>query len=90
MTVQSARLLGFTVYATASAKHHDYIKSLGASRVFDYRDSNVEGAIVQAAKEEGLIFQHGYDAVEVFTVDRCPETNYRFSAMVRSHLSALR
>lgn len=63
MTVQSARLLGFTVYATASAKHHDYIKSLGASKVFDYKTPNVEDAIIRAAKEDGLTFQYGYDAV---------------------------
>ncbi|XDG08625.1 hypothetical protein ABKA04_008240 [Annulohypoxylon sp. FPYF3050] len=63
MTVQSARLLGFTVYATASAKHHEYIKSLGASRVFDYKIPNVEDAIIRAAKEDGLTFQYGYDAV---------------------------
>ncbi|KAI1465352.1 GroES-like protein [Daldinia caldariorum] len=61
--IQSAKLLGFTVYATASAKHHDYIKSLGASRVFDYKEPNVEDAIVKAGKEDGLTFQYGYDAV---------------------------
>ncbi|KAI1413084.1 GroES-like protein [Hypoxylon sp. FL1857] len=63
MAVQIAKLLGFTVYSTASAKHHEYIKSLGASRVFEYKDSGVEGAIVKAAKEDGLTFQYGYDAV---------------------------
>ncbi|KAI1404382.1 GroES-like protein [Hypoxylon fuscum] len=63
MVVQSAKLLGFTVYATASVKHHEYIKSLGASRVFDYKDTNVEDAIIKAAKTDGLTFQYGYDAV---------------------------
>ncbi|KAI1452020.1 GroES-like protein [Annulohypoxylon moriforme] len=63
MTVQSARLLGFTVYATASAKHHEYIKSLGASRVFDYKAPGVDDTIIQAAKEDGLTFQYAYDAV---------------------------
>ncbi|KAI0150120.1 GroES-like protein [Hypoxylon sp. NC0597] len=63
MTVQVAKSLGFAVYGTASAKHHEYIKSLGASRVFDYRDGGVEEAIIQAAREDGLIFQFGYDAV---------------------------
>ncbi|KAI1100828.1 GroES-like protein [Jackrogersella minutella] len=63
MTVQSAKLLGFTVYATASAKHHEYIKSLGASRVFDYKDPDVEDTIIRTAKEDGLVFQYGYDAV---------------------------
>ncbi|KAL7620573.1 hypothetical protein AAE478_009568 [Parahypoxylon ruwenzoriense] len=63
MTVQSAKLLGFTVYATASSKHHQYIKSLGASRVFDYKEPSVEDTIVKAAKEDDLTFRYGYDAV---------------------------
>ncbi|KAI1771244.1 GroES-like protein [Hypoxylon cercidicola] len=62
MVVQSAKLLGFTVYATASAKHHEYIKSLGAARVFDYKDPSVEKSIIEAARGDGLTFQHGYDA----------------------------
>ncbi|KAI2463496.1 GroES-like protein [Annulohypoxylon bovei var. microspora] len=63
MAVQTAKLLGFAVYATASAKHHEYIKSLGASKVFDYKAPDVEDAIIRAAKEDGLTFQYGYDAV---------------------------
>ncbi|KAG4218702.1 hypothetical protein PC116_g32818, partial [Phytophthora cactorum] len=59
----SAKLLGFTVYATASAKHHEYVKSLGASKVFDYKEPNVEDAIIKAGKGDGLTFQYGYDAV---------------------------
>lgn len=35
--------------ATASAKHHAYLQSLGASRVFDYKDSNVTDAILESA-----------------------------------------
>ena len=35
--IQIAKLTGFTVYATASVKHHEYLKSLGASKVFDYK-----------------------------------------------------
>ncbi|OTA89067.1 hypothetical protein M434DRAFT_79785 [Hypoxylon sp. CO27-5] len=63
MTVQVAKTLGFIVYGIASAKRHEYIKSLGASRVFDYKDAGVEEAIIQAAREDGLTFQFGYDAV---------------------------
>ncbi|KAI1209335.1 GroES-like protein [Annulohypoxylon truncatum] len=63
MTVQIARLLGFTVYATASAKHHEYIKSLGASRLFDYKTPGVEDVIIRAAKEDSLTIQYAYDAV---------------------------
>ncbi|KAI1475728.1 hypothetical protein K445DRAFT_314017 [Daldinia sp. EC12] len=61
--IQSAKLLGFTVYTTASAKHHEYVKSLGASKVFDYKEPNIEDAIIKAGKEDGLTFQYGYDAV---------------------------
>ncbi|KAI8957426.1 GroES-like protein [Daldinia sp. FL1419] len=63
MVVQSAKLLGFTVYATASSKHHEYIKTLGATKVFDYKEPGVKDAIIKAAKEDGLTFQYGYDAV---------------------------
>ncbi|KAI6081026.1 GroES-like protein [Hypoxylon rubiginosum] len=63
MVVQSAKLLGFTVYATASAKNHEYVKSLGADRVFDHKDPSVEQSMIDAAKGDGLTFQYGYDAV---------------------------
>lgn len=61
--VQSARLLGFAVYATASARHHEYVKGLGASRVWDYHGEGVVEEIVQAAKEEGVKLSRGFDAV---------------------------
>ena len=60
--VQVAKLMGFTVYATASEKHHDYLKGLGASRVFDYKNEHVVASIVNAAKEDGLTVQIAYDA----------------------------
>ncbi|RFU25788.1 hypothetical protein B7463_g10552, partial [Scytalidium lignicola] len=61
--VQIARRLGFTVFATASPKHHAYIKKLGASEVFDYHDPNVEQAIVAAAKATGKPITHAFTAV---------------------------
>jgi NADPH:quinone reductase-like Zn-dependent oxidoreductase len=61
--VQVAKLMGFSVYTTASEKHHEYLKSLGASKVFDYRSKDVVRSIVKAAKEDGLTIQMGYDAV---------------------------
>ena len=61
--VQVARLLGFRVYATASEKHHAYVKGLGARRVFDYRGSDAVERIVEAAKEDGVTLQMGFDAV---------------------------
>ncbi|KAI9849743.1 MAG: hypothetical protein M1838_006279 [Thelocarpon superellum] len=62
-TVQVARLLGYHVYATASEKHHAYIEELGAHRTFDYKRDDVVASIVQAAKEDGVALQTGYNAV---------------------------
>ncbi|KAF8588675.1 zinc-binding oxidoreductase-like protein CipB [Ramaria rubella] len=61
--VQVAKLMGFYVYATASEKHHEYIRSLGANRVFDYKSEDVVESIVKAAREDGVAIQMGYDAV---------------------------
>ena len=61
--VQAAKSLGFSVYATASDKHHDYIKSLGANRVFDYKSNGVVESIVKVAKQDGMTLDTGYTAV---------------------------
>jgi NADPH:quinone reductase-like Zn-dependent oxidoreductase len=61
--LQIARDMGFTVYATASAKHHAHLKSLGASKLFDYKSENVVQEIITAAKEDGVVVNFGYDAV---------------------------
>jgi NADPH:quinone reductase-like Zn-dependent oxidoreductase len=60
--VQIAKLMGYTVYATASAKQHEYIKGLGAATMFDYKDKNVVDQIVQAANHNGLEINIAYDA----------------------------
>ncbi|KAJ5665540.1 GroES-like protein [Penicillium maclennaniae] len=60
--VQGAKLAGYTVYATASPQHHEYVKGLGASRMFDYKAGDVLQQIVDAAKEDGLMFKIGYHA----------------------------
>ncbi|CAI7658053.1 unnamed protein product [Penicillium bialowiezense] len=52
--IQSARSLGFTIYATASPKHHEYLKTLGAHAVFDYKASDVVSQIVEAVKRDGF------------------------------------
>lgn len=52
--IQSAKTLGFTVYTTASPKHHDYLKKLGADAVFDYRSGDVVSQIVATAKKDGV------------------------------------
>ncbi|KAJ4310443.1 hypothetical protein N0V84_010975 [Fusarium piperis] len=70
MGVQSARLLRedpdsafAAVYATASTANHEYVCSLGADRVFDYKDPKVLGAIVSAAREDGLVIRNCYLAM---------------------------
>ncbi|KAF2456367.1 chaperonin 10-like protein [Lineolata rhizophorae] len=59
--VQVARLLGYTVYATAGAANLDYVKNvLGAARVFDHRSPSVVDDIVAAVQEDGVSMQTAY------------------------------
>ncbi|KAG4443984.1 hypothetical protein IFR05_000531 [Cadophora sp. M221] len=65
MGVQSAQLLredpksSFgAVYATAGSSNKNYVVSLGADRVFDYKDPEVVDAIVSAAKKDGFAIRH--------------------------------
>lgn len=65
MGVQTARLLRedpdasfAAVYATAGSANEDYVRSLGADRVFDYKNAQVVDAIVSAAKGDGLVIRH--------------------------------
>lgn len=62
--LQIAKSMAFTVYTTAGEKPHGYLKSLGASRTFDYKAENVVEMIMKAAKEDGLTVHMGYDAVD--------------------------
>jgi len=61
--VQIASKMGFSVYVTASEKHHGYMKTLGATRVFDYKNESVVENIVKAVKDDGVTIQSGFDAV---------------------------
>ncbi|KAJ4253949.1 hypothetical protein NW762_010348 [Fusarium torreyae] len=65
MGVQTARLLCedpnspfAAVYATAGSVNKDYVSSLGAERVFDYKDPRVVDAIIAAAKQDGLVLRN--------------------------------
>ncbi|KAL1638608.1 hypothetical protein SLS58_008822 [Diplodia intermedia] len=62
-TIQLASSMGFSVYTTASERHHDYLKTLGAKRIFDYRNEAVVDHIINTAKEDGVTLQLGFDAV---------------------------
>ncbi|WP_281534534.1 zinc-binding alcohol dehydrogenase family protein [Cryobacterium breve] len=46
--VQLARASGYTVIATAGRRNHDFVRSLGAEAIFDYRDPDVDQQIVEA------------------------------------------
>lgn len=63
MAIQLANLLGFTVFATASPSHHEYLKTLGAAQVFDYRSPTAVDDIVNAAKIAGKPIGYGIDAI---------------------------
>lgn len=45
MAVQMARIADATVIATASARNHDYLLELGASKVIDYNQTRFETAV---------------------------------------------
>ena len=62
--VQSAKLMGFTVYTTASASNHEYLKKLGADVVFDYKKSDIVSQIIDSVKKDGVTLQTAYCAVE--------------------------
>jgi hypothetical protein len=60
--LQTAKLMGFIVYTTASEKHHEYLKGLGASRTFDYKVEDVTVKIIKAVKEDDLSMTMAYEA----------------------------
>lgn len=57
LTIQSAKSMGFTVYATASPKHQEYLKKLGADAVFDYKASDVVSQVINTAKKDGVFLK---------------------------------
>jgi NADPH:quinone reductase-like Zn-dependent oxidoreductase len=53
--VQILRYYGYkNVVATASRKHHDKLRSLGAKEVFDYNDANVVDSILHYGADAGI------------------------------------
>ncbi|KAF5577860.1 oxidoreductase [Fusarium pseudoanthophilum] len=61
-SVQIAHALGWTVYATASPKHREWLKTLGAGEAWDYRDPQVAHKIAQALKVSGTKIRGVIDA----------------------------
>ncbi|KAK5656803.1 hypothetical protein OQA88_4351 [Cercophora sp. LCS_1] len=62
--IQSARTLGFTVYTTASPKHHEYLKKLGARAAFDYKAGDVVAQIVATVKKDGVYLHTAHCVVD--------------------------
>ncbi|KAK7222933.1 hypothetical protein V2G26_010936 [Clonostachys chloroleuca] len=59
--IQIAHALGWTVYTTASPEHHAWLKKLGATDAWDYRDPKAAQHIGQAAKDAGLNIRGAID-----------------------------
>ncbi|VTT76475.1 unnamed protein product [Fusarium fujikuroi] len=60
--MQIAHSLGWSVYATASPKHHEWLKTLGAKDVWDYLDPQVAQKIAAALKASGKRIRGVIDA----------------------------
>lgn len=52
--VQLAKLAGKTVISTASTHNHDYVKSLGADYVIDYRDEDIATRVMDITDGRGV------------------------------------
>jgi NADPH2:quinone reductase len=63
VAVQLADAVGATALTTASETYHDRLRALGAAAVFDYRQSDLEAAVADAAGGDGVdaILDHRLD-----------------------------
>ncbi|BCR91313.1 zinc-binding alcohol dehydrogenase family protein [Aspergillus chevalieri] len=61
--IQLAVASGATVIATASEKNYDFVRSLGAAAVFDYRKDTITEDLVQAIKDTPGDFVGALDAI---------------------------
>ena len=64
-----AKNSGLKVFATASPAH-EYLKSLGAIAVFDYKDPDVVSKIAVSAKLAGAPITLGYDSISEGTTSK--------------------
>ena len=73
--VQIARSIGLTVIATASPRHHAWLKQLGATEVLDYHDADIVAQLGQAAKAHGTSIDFALDPISKgATFDLVPAT----------------
>lgn len=59
--IQLAVATGYEVFATASARNHDFVSKLGATKVFDYNSPSLVEDVVAALKGKDVV--GGYDAI---------------------------
>ncbi|CAK1367935.1 Zinc-binding alcohol dehydrogenase domain-containing protein cipB [Cercospora beticola] len=59
--IQMAKAAGYEVYTTASKRNHDLVRSIGASKVFDHTQPDVESEITAALDGKTVI--GAYDAI---------------------------
>ena len=54
--IQLLHFAGYkNILATASTKHHDFLRSLGATNLFDYRNPELTNEIAKAVGQEGKV-----------------------------------
>lgn len=66
--IQLATAAGYEVFTTASPRHFDYVRSLGAAQVFDYRSPTVVPDLIAACRGKTLA---GALAVGATAADGC-------------------
>ncbi|KNG86603.1 zinc binding dehydrogenase [Aspergillus nomiae NRRL 13137] len=73
-TIQLAVASGATVIATASAKNHSFVQSLGAAKVLDYHQDSIIQDLVKAIQDTPGEFVGALDAIaEEGTVRSCAD-----------------
>ncbi|KAJ4353525.1 uncharacterized protein N0V89_005255 [Didymosphaeria variabile] len=63
LAIQFAKAAGLNVYAIASKKNHEYLRSLGAKLLFDYHSDTVVEDAVAAAEREGKPIAYVADTI---------------------------
>lgn len=74
MTIQLARLAGLRIFAAASARHHEYLRSLGVEVLVDYHSPSAVQDLAAAATAAGAPFAYVADAISTpATLKSCLE-----------------
>jgi hypothetical protein len=63
LTIQLGKLVGLNVYATASKTHHEHLRPLSASPLFDCHSCTVVENAVAAAERGGKPVAHVADII---------------------------